>query len=136
MLTLTVWFLAMGSMFSRASVVQMDMVSCVVPQHSIVAALSGVPATQQTDTCAEYVILSPTVIFRVQAKKSEMLMVPGENVSFRTGKGKLYLRRDDEQGELEATVLCMRATNAPSDGCGMRSEERREQVRAARQREF
>ena len=119
MLALAVLFLSFGSMFQRASVVQMDLTDCVMPQHSVIAALSGVPEPAQHDRCAEYLLSSPTVVFRIQAKKSETLMVPGEIVSFRAGKGKLFIRRDDEGGELESTVLCMRAVNIPGDACGM-----------------
>ena len=123
MLSLLILFLAIGGTFQRATVVQMDLADCAAPQHSIMAALSGAPEGTERNGCAEYVLASPTVIFRVQAKRSEMLMVPGEVVSFRTGKGKLVLRRDDNQGELESTVLCMRATSAPGDACGMKSED-------------
>jgi len=123
MLLLTVLFLALGGTFQRATVVQMDLTDCATPQHSILAALSGSPETAERNGCAEYVIASQTVIFRVQARKSEMLMEPGEVVSYRTGKGKLFLRRDDNQGELESTVLCMRAINAPGDACGMKEPD-------------
>jgi len=124
MVTVAVLFLSLGGMFQRATVVQMDLTECVAPQHSVLAALSGEPgATASRDSCAEYVIASPTVIFRVQAKKSEMLMVPGEVVSYRTGKGKLILRRDDGQGELEGTVLCMRSASAPGDACGTKNDD-------------
>ena len=122
MLTLAVLFFSLATMFQRASVIQMDLTDCVTPQHSVLAALAGAPDIPQRDACAEYVLASPTVVFRIQAKKSETLMVPGEIVSFRAGKGKLYVRRDDNQGELESTVLCMRAVNAPGDACGMISD--------------
>ena len=123
MLISVVLLFALGGMFERASVVQMDLADCVAPQRSLLATLAGEPAISQRESCAEYVIASPTVIFRVQAKKSETLMVPGEVVSYRAGKGKLYLRRDDNGGELEATVLCMRAAGHPGDDCGLRPEE-------------
>ncbi len=134
MLIVAVWLLSLGPMFQRASVLQMDLVDCVTPQHSVIAALAGEPAGPQHDVCAEYVLASPTVIFRIQAKKSETLMVPGEVVSFRAGKGKLVLRRDDNQGELEGTVLCMRSTNAPGDACGMKQEEEPQVKRPVRTR--
>jgi len=123
MLTVAVLFLSLGGMFQRATVVQMDLTDCVTSSHPILSALAGEPASPQHDACAEYLIASSTVIFRVQAKKSEMLMVPGEVVSYRAGKGKLFLRRDDNQGELEGTVLCMRSTSAAGDWCGMKSDD-------------
>ena len=123
MLTVLLLFFAVGGTFQRATVVQMDLTDCASPQHSVMAALSGAPESAEHNGCAEYILTSPTVIFRVQAKKSEMLMVPGEVVSYRTGKGKLYLRRDDNQGELESTVLCMRSAAAPGDACGMKSDD-------------
>ena len=132
MIALTLLLFATGGMFQRASVMQMDLVDCVTPQHSVIAAISGTPETAQHDVCAEYVVASPMVIFRVQAKKSEMLMVPGEVVSYRAGRGKLLLRRDDNQGDVEATVLCMRAANAPGDACGMKKDEESTVVKAAR----
>src|SRR5512140_1087215 len=101
MLHIALLFLSFGTMFQRATVVQMDLTDCATPQHSVMTALAGQPADGQRDSCAEYVLSSPTVIFRVQAKKSDILMVPGEVVSYRTGKGKLLLRRDDNLGELE-----------------------------------
>ena len=120
--TVLLFFGTVG-MFQRATVVQMDLTDCATAQHSVLATLSGEPANAQHDSCAEYVLSSPTVIFRVQAKKSEMLMVPGEVVSYRTGKGKLLLRRDDNQGELETTVLCMRSATTPGDACGMKTDD-------------
>ena len=123
MLTSVLLFFAVGGMFQRATVVQMDLTDCATPQHSIIAALAGDQAGTQHDACAEYIITSPTVIFRVQAKKSETLMVPGEVVSYRAGKGKLLLRRDDNQGDLESTVLCMRSTSAPGDACGLKTDD-------------
>lgn len=47
--------------------------------------------------------------------------MPGEVVTFRTGKGKLYLRQDDQGGEVEATVLCMRSVKIP-DACGISAD--------------
>ena len=123
MLATVILFFAAGGMFQRATVVQMDLTDCAAPQHSVMAALSGVPESAERNGCAEYILSSPTVIFRVQAKKSEMLMVPGEVVSYRTGKGKLLLRRDDNQGELESAVLCMRSAGAPGDACGMKEPD-------------
>jgi hypothetical protein len=123
MFLLAVLFLAIGGTFQRATVVQMDLADCATPQHSILAALSGTPEVAERNGCAEYVIASQTVIFRVQARKSEVLMVPGEVVSYRAGKGRLYLRRDDNQGELESTVLCMRSMHAPGDACGMKTDD-------------
>lgn len=123
MLATMLLLFAAGGMFQRATVVQMDLADCAAPQHSVLAAISGEPSNGQRESCAEYVLASPTVIFRVQAKKSEMLMVPGEVVSYRTGKGKLVLRRDDNQGELESTVLCMRPANTPGDACGLKSDD-------------
>ena len=123
MLTSILLFFAIGGTFQRATVVQMDLADCAAPQHSVMAALSGLPEGTEHNGCAEYVLASQTVIFRVQAKKSEVLMVPGEVVSYRAGKGRLFLRRDDNQGELESTVLCMRSMSAPGDACGMKSED-------------
>lgn len=123
MLATVLLFFAAGGMFQRATVVQMDLTDCATAQHSVLSTLAGEPGNAQHDSCAEYVLASPTVIFRIQAKKSEMLMVPGEVVSYRTGKGKLVLRRDDNQGEVEGIVLCMRSANAPGDACGMKADD-------------
>ena len=119
MLTSVILFFAVGGMFQRATVVQMDLTNCVAPAHSIISTLAATNEAPQHDVCAEYVLASPTVVFRVQAKKSETLMVPGEVVSYRAGKGKLFLRRDDDGGDLESTVLCMRSTSADGDACGL-----------------
>lgn len=118
MILLGVLFLSIGGMFQSATVVQMDLTDCVSAQHSILETLAGTPGVPQRTSCAEYVLTSPTVVFRLQAKRSETLLVPGEVVSYRTGKGKLYLRRDDGGGELETTVTCMRSIHSPGDTCG------------------
>jgi hypothetical protein len=123
MLAMLLLLFAAGGAFQTATVIQMDLTDCVTPQHSVLAAIAGEPSSNQTESCAEYVLASPHVVFRIQARKSEMLMVPGEVVSYRVGKGKLHLRRDDNQGELEATVLCMRATSTPGDACGAKTED-------------
>jgi hypothetical protein len=116
---LAILFLFFGPMFQRATVVQMDLADCAAPHHSFLSSVAGVPETTQREACPEYVLTSSTVVVRLQTRKSEVLLVPGEGVNFRTGKGKLYLRRDDDGGELEGTVLCMRSANAVGDSCGV-----------------
>jgi hypothetical protein len=81
------------------------------------AALSGTPGEPRREDCVEYVFMSPTTMFRVQASRSQPLLLLGEEVSFRPAKGSLRVRRDDETGEFDVSVVCMRLRSANYGGC-------------------
>jgi hypothetical protein len=107
-----------GGLFQRAAVTSMQTTDCVTSHRSVIAALSGVSDTHK-DLCAEYLLESPTTIFRVQASKSAPLLVPPEDVNFRSGKGALVLRRDDQQEEFEVKVICMQLRGSKRETCSL-----------------
>ena len=107
-----------GGLFQRAAVTSMQTTDCVTSHRSVIAALSGVPDTHH-ELCAEYLLESPTTVFRVQASKSAPLLVPPEDVNFRSGKGALVLRRDDQQEEFEVKVICMQLRNSKHETCAL-----------------
>jgi hypothetical protein len=125
MRTKTVWLVFLcvssawaGGLFQRASVISMQTNDCACARRSVLAALSGA-ADIRHELCAEYLLVSPSIVFRVQASKSAPLLLPAEEVSFRSGKGSLVLRRDDDQGEFEVKVLCMQLRNSRQGSCGI-----------------
>ena len=105
-----------GAFFQRAAVTSMQTTDCVTAHRSIIAALSGTTDTHR-DLCAEYVLVSATTIFRVQASKLAPLLLPPEEVNFRPGKGALILRRDDQQDDFEVKVVCMQLRNSKEENC-------------------
>jgi hypothetical protein len=107
-----------GGFFQRAAVTSMQTTDCVASHRSVIAALSGVPDTHK-ELCAEYILESPTTIFRVQASKSALLLLPPEDVNFRAGKGALVLRRDDQQEEFEVKVICMQLRGSKHETCAL-----------------
>ena len=106
-----------GGFFQRATVMQMDAAQCQAGRPSILATLAGTEEPAKKEACAEYVLVSPTTLFRVQASRSAPLLLPAEEVNFRTGKGHLVLRRDDDSTEFEVTVVCMRLLSSRQGGC-------------------
>lgn len=107
-----------GGLFQRATVTAMQTTDCVTSHHSVLAALSGAPDNRR-DLCAEYILVSPITIFRVQASKSAPLLLPPEDVNFRAGKGALVLRRDDQQEEFEVKVICMQLRGSKQESCAV-----------------
>ena len=107
-----------GGLFQRATVTSMHTTECVSSHHSVLAALSGTPDTRH-ELCAEYLLVSPTTVFRVQASKSAPLLLPPEEVNFRAGKGALVLRRDDQQEEFEVKVICMQLRTSKQETCAV-----------------
>lgn len=106
-----------GGFFQHATVLGMQATECVGSRHSVMAALSGVNDTSRHESCSEYILVSPTAVFRVQASKSAPLLLPSEEVSFRTGKGSLVVRRDDQQEDFEVKVVCMQLRSNHQDSC-------------------
>jgi len=117
-----------GDYFQRAMVMQMDATQCQAARPSILATLAGTEEPPKKVDCAEYVLISPTTIFRVQASKSSPLMLLSEQVNFRAGKGHLVLRRDDETTWFEVTVVCMRLLNSRQNDCAETEEIERPKV--------
>ncbi len=94
----------------EALVTSMDTVQCSA--SSVMAALSGMPATQKA--CSEYVLESPTVLYRVRPHKNEALLPVGEVVWIRFSKNHLQVRVDDSQQDYEFDVVSMELTNRPA----------------------
>lgn len=107
-----------GGLFQRAAVTSMQTTDCVTGHRSVLAALSGTPDSRR-ELCAEYLLVSPITIFRVQASKSAPLLLPPEEVNFRAGKGALVLRRDDQQEEFEVKVICMQLRGSKQETCAV-----------------
>jgi hypothetical protein len=103
--------------FQRATVMGMQTTECIGARHSVMAALSGANDTSRHENCSEYILVSPTAVFRVQATKSAPLLLPSEEVNFRTGKGSLIVRRDDQQEDFEVKVVCMQLRSNRHDSC-------------------
>jgi hypothetical protein len=108
-----------GGLFQRATVLAMRTTECVSSRPSVLAALSGVPDTSRHENCAEYLMVSPTTVFRVQASKSAPLLLPPEEVNFRAGKGALVVRRDDQQEEFDVKVICMQLRTSKQETCAV-----------------
>jgi hypothetical protein len=108
-----------GGFFQRATVTHMQTTECVSGRRSFAATMSGMPDTSRHETCAEYILVSPSTVFRVHASKSAPLLLPAEEISFRPGKGALVLHRDDQQEDFEVKVVCMQLRNSKQDNCAV-----------------
>jgi len=111
----TAW--AAGGFFQRATVMGMQTTECIASGHSVMAALSGANDTSRHENCSEYILVSSTTVFRVQASRSAPLLLPAEEVNFRTGKGSLVVHRDDQQDDFEVKVVCMQLRANRQDSC-------------------
>ncbi len=105
--------------FQRATVTEMRTTPCVAAKRSAMTILLGASDTPRQENCAEYLLVTPTTVFRVQASTSAPLLLPAEEVSFHSAKGGLVLRRDDSQQELEVRVVCMQLRSSEDGACAL-----------------
>jgi len=100
-----------GTTGREALVTSMDTVQCS-GNAGVMAALSGVPATQKM--CSEYVLESPNVLYRVRPHKHDTLLPVGELVWLRFGKNHLHVRVDDSDQDYEFDIVTMELTARPA----------------------
>ena len=70
-----------------------------LPQHRIMAALSGRPAEPTGELCPEYTLVSDRVVYLIVGKTSNQLIPLAEIIDFRFHKNELAVRVDDARHE-------------------------------------
>lgn len=96
--------------YRHGTIVRMHMGDCL-PDHGIVAALSGNSRPQATEVCPEYTLVSEKVVYVIVGKPSKDVLPLAEDVDFRIRKNEIAVRADDAARETHFLVreMIMRA---------------------------
>lgn len=95
---LSAQFLRAQSRYQQGTVTRMRTTECM-PEHRLMASLSGVPAQGIGQSCPEYVLMSEKVVYVLVGKGSGHLIPLAEHIAFRLDKNEIAIRIDDEKKE-------------------------------------
>lgn len=102
-------FLAIASaaqqigIYQHGTIVRMHMGDCL-PDHGIVAALSGNSRPQAPEVCPEYTLVGEKVVYVIVGKPSKNVLPLAQEVDFRLRKNEIALRVDDDNRETRFLV--------------------------------
>jgi len=96
--------------YRHGTIVRMHMGDCL-PDHGIVAALSGNSRPQATEVCPEYTLVGDKVVYVIVGKPSKDVLPLAQAVDFRIRKNEVAVRLDDDNHETRLLVreMFMRA---------------------------
>jgi hypothetical protein len=96
--------------YQHGTIVRMHVGDCL-PDHGIVAALSGNSRPQATEVCPEYTLVSDKVVYVIVGKPSKDVLPLAQEVDFRIRKNEVAVRVDDDNHETRFLVreMFMRA---------------------------
>ena len=89
--------------YHHGTIVRMHMGDCL-PDHGIVAALSGNSRPQATEVCPEYTLVSDKVVYVIVGKPSRDVLPLAQEVDFRIRKSEIGIRVDDNYHETRFLV--------------------------------
>jgi len=84
----------------------MRMADCI-PQHRLMAALSGGVRVPTGELCPEYVLVTDKVIYTIIGKETDQLLPLAESTRFRLLHNEMLIRIDDANRESRFHVLEM-----------------------------
>lgn len=102
-----------GRFYSNALVVSMNVTACYKPGGGVMAALMGGEARAPYFYCAEYLLESDRVRYRIHAREHSALLPVGETVKLRMSKNRLLVRVDDSEEESDFDVISMELREEP-----------------------
>jgi hypothetical protein len=86
-------------MYQHGSVVRMQMTDCTLAHNGLMLAF-GPPMPQPgQESCPEYTLVSPTVVYLIVGKSSNQLIPLAEIIDFRLHRRELVVRIDDAKHE-------------------------------------
>jgi hypothetical protein len=89
--------------YQRGAIVRMHMGDCL-PDHGLVAALSGNSRVQAPEVCPEYTLVSDKVVYLIVGKPSKDVLPLAQEINFRIRKNELAVRVDDSYKETRFLV--------------------------------
>lgn len=89
--------------YQHGTIVRMHMGDCL-PDHGIVAALSGNSRPQALEVCPEYTLVGEKVVYVIVGKPSKNVLPLAQEVDFRLRKNEIALRVDDDNRETRFLV--------------------------------
>src|SRR5438270_6364588 len=89
--------------YRHGTIVRMHMGDCL-PDHGIVAALSGNSRPQATEVCPEYTLVGDKVVYVIVGKPSKDVLPLAQEVDFRIRKNEVAVRVDDDSHETRFLV--------------------------------
>jgi hypothetical protein len=91
-------FLPAQSRYQHGTVTRMRMAECM-PEHHLMASMSGISAQGGEQGCPEYVLVSDKVVYILVGRGSGHLIPLAERIAFRVDKNEIAVRIDDEKKE-------------------------------------
>jgi hypothetical protein len=92
------FLLAQTRTHQQGTVVRMRMADCI-PQHRLMAALSGGVRVPTGERCPEYVLVTDKVVYTIIGKESDQLLPLAESTRFRLQHNEILIRIDDANRE-------------------------------------
>jgi hypothetical protein len=89
--------------YQHGSVVRMRMGDCLLGHHGMMLAF-GPPSIPVQDSCPEYTLVSPNVVYVIVGKSSNQLIPLAEVIDFRLQKNELAVRVDDAKRETKFEI--------------------------------
>ncbi|MGB9071256.1 MAG: hypothetical protein WCC22_01175 [Terriglobales bacterium] len=92
------FLLAQTRTHQQGTVVRMRMAECI-PQHRLMAALSGGRKVPTGELCPEYVLVTDKVVYTIIGKDTNQLLLLAEITRFRIQHNEMLIRIDDANRE-------------------------------------
>ena len=92
------FLLAQTRTHQQGTVVRMRMADCI-PQHRLMAALSGGRKVPTGELCPEYVLVTDKVVYTIIGKDTDQLLLLAEITRFRIQHNEMLIRIDDANRE-------------------------------------
>jgi hypothetical protein len=90
---------AQMGMYQHGSVIRMHMGDCTLAHGGFMVAFGGPSMAVNQESCPEYTLMSPNVVYVIVGKSSNQLIPLSEIVDFRLHKNELAVRVDDAKHE-------------------------------------
>jgi hypothetical protein len=94
---------AQFGMYQHGSVVRMRMGDCMLGHRGMMVAF-GPPSMPVQDSCPEYTLVAPNVVYVIVGKSSNQLIPLAEVIDFRLQKNELAVRVDDAKREAKFEI--------------------------------
>jgi len=94
---------AQFGIYQHGSVVRMHMGDCMLAHRGMMVAF-GPPSIPVQDSCPEYTLVSPNVVYVIVGKTSNQLIPLAEVIDFRLQKNELAVRLDDAKRETKFEI--------------------------------
>ncbi len=107
LVTFAVVLAAQTNSQQQGTIIRMRLAGCVVPQHALMARMSGGENPETRLLCPEYVLVGEKVVYVITGKTAEQLIPLAEVTRFRLQKNEMLIRIDDSSKESRFHIKAM-----------------------------